>query len=79
MGASLAAQLATQILAAGGSYAVNGILQVAFQHNVAVNATYYKTNYTTISGGGTGSVFDRSDYMGGQNVTFVKMLSFNAY
>lgn len=113
-GASLAAQLATQVIAAGGSYVVNGVIQKAFQHNVGVNATYYKTNYTTISGGGTGSVFDGkkvqvttqssqyynkiyyeghapqrysnnaytaflNTYMGGQNVTFVKMLSFNAY
>lgn len=112
-GASIATQLATQVIAAGGSYAVNGVIQVAFQHNVSVNATYYKTKYTTISGGGTGSVFDGkkvqvatqasqyynkvyyeghapqrysnnaytaflNTYTGGQNVTFVKMLSFNA-
>ena len=113
-GASLAAQVAAALLTTAGSYAVDGIIQVAFTETVSAKITYTTTQYTDISGGGFGTTFPgkkarittRSSkyydqtfyegdaperykenakracsvtYSGGDNYTFDKMLSFNAY
>ncbi|HML35802.1 MAG TPA: hypothetical protein PKA19_00035 [Bacillota bacterium] len=57
-GASFAAALAAGVLASAGVTVVSDKISANFEENVSVNATYYKTKYTNISGGGSGSVFN---------------------